>query len=199
MIKRSYKKPDKIFAGIGNRDTPTVFANQLTAAGKRLFKEQGYWWATGGNGNADNACMSVSMCGYVYPPWERFNGFPMRWPLPRTAFDKAKEYCPYWDSMSKGARALHARNMQVIAGPYVDYNDRVDLVICYTRDGCENKATYSKQTGGTGSAICFASDLDIPVVNLANPKSMEYLSIFTGVDMLDLELPKEAYFVNTAF
>ena len=191
-FEKTYKRPAKIFAGIGNRDTPLFFADLLTKVGKRL-SDDGYFWATGGSGRADEACMNVSVKGFVYPPWDRFNGLRMRHALPKKAFDKAKEFCDHWDNMTRGPRALHARNMMIITGPYIDVNDAVDLVICYTRDGCDSHASRNKGTGGTGSAISYADSLGIPIVNLFNRNAMEHLTLFTGVDFTDIVIDPVNY------
>ena len=191
-FERTYKRPEKIFAGIGNRDTPPFFAKLITFVGKRLA-DVGYFWATGGSGEADYATMNVSVRGYVYPPWDRFNGLRMKHAIPKKAYDKAKEMCDHWERMGKGPRALHARNMMIIAGPYLDPGDVVDLVICYTRDGCDCHASRSIHTGGTGSAISYADQLGIPIVNLANRNAFELLTMYTGIDFMDIEIDHKQY------
>ena len=189
---RKYKRPEKIFAGIGNRDTPEFFAKLITKIGKRLADAE-WWWATGASGEADKATMSVSMRGYIYPPWDNFEGFKMQYDIPRKAFDKASEYVNKWSSATPGFKKLHARNMMVISGPYMDPDDIVDLVLCYTRDGCDSKQTRSLATGGTGSALAFAYDCGIPIVNLANKNALELLSIYTGIDFTDIVIPDHEY------
>lgn len=157
----------------------------MTVVGKRLA-ENGYWWATGGSGNADRATMEINVKGHVYVPWPNFEGMPQSWAIPKIAFKTAEQYCPLWHKFSDGLKKLHARNMMIIAGPHIEIEDAVDLVLCYTRDGCHNKATRSPQTGGTGSAIAYADDLGIPVINLANANALELLTIFTQIDFTDI-------------
>lgn len=192
MTLKPYKRPEKIFAGIGNRDTPPYFAELITLIGKRLHAH-GYTWATGGSGNADLATMNVSMDGYLYVPWNNFSGFQMKYAIPQAAFKIASEHCPGWTKFSDGVKKLHARNMMIISGPHVNPDDAVDLVICYTRDGCDCRANRSSQTGGTGSAISYADSLDIPIINLARKNAFELLTLFTGIDFMDIEVPMDRY------
>lgn len=189
---RQYKHPELIFAGIGNRDTPKFFADLITTIGKRLA-EAGWWWSTGASGNADLATMKVSMRGYYYIPWDNFSGFKMQHDIPRKAFETAEKYVKDFKKATPGVKKLHARNMMIISGPYMDPDHLVNLVLCYTRDGCESKYTRSVRTGGTGSAIEFAYDNDIPIINLANRNALEHLTIFTGIDFMDIEIPEAEY------
>ena len=61
-------------------------------------------------------------------------------------------------ALSRGARALHARNMYQILGR--DLETAVDFVICWTPN--------SAPVGGTRTAIVLAHQHNIPVFNLGN-------------------------------
>ena len=186
MFKKPYQRPERVYAGIGNRDTPQAFLQLIQAIAQRLSKNN-YFMRTGAAPGADQAFMAGTMKGELYIPWNNYEGFPQKYAIPRIAEQTAQTYCPAWDKMSKGVRALHARNMMIIAGPHME--DPVDFVVCFTRDGCNSKAMRSPETGGTGSAIAYADDLGVPIINLANGRSLEYLTIFSGVDFMDMELP----------
>lgn len=194
MFKKPYKKPAKIYAGIGNRDTPLAFLALISEISKRLQKHS-YCLRSGAAEGADMAFMNGTMNAEIYVPWHNYNGFPMRHQIPREAERLAAQYNPHWEktNVSKGVKAMHARNMMIITGPHLE--DPVDFVVCYTRDGCDCHATRSPQTGGTGSAISYADAQQIPIINLANANSPEYLTMFSGVDFMDMVLPAQ----NTGF
>ncbi len=186
MFKKPYQRPERVYAGIGNRDTPLPYIQLIQDISKTLSKA-GYFLRTGAAQGADQAFMSGTLRGEIYVPWHNYDGFPLKYAIPREAEKTAQTYCPAWEKMSKGVRALHARNMMIISGPHM--TDPVDFVVCFTRDGCDSKAMRSPETGGTGSAIAYADDLGVPIINLAHGRSLEYLTILSGVDFMDMELP----------
>lgn len=184
MFKKEYKPPEFSYAGIGNRDTPPKFLLLITEIAKRLSKK--YVLRSGAAAGADSAFMVGTMKSEIYVPWHNYNGFPLRFAIPAGTKELIDKYHPN-RNLSKGVKAMHQRNMMIITGPHLD--DPVDLVICFTRDGCDSSATRSMETGGTGSAISYADDLEIPIINLALVNSLELLSIHTEIDFMDLELP----------
>ena len=80
---------------------------------------------------------------------------------------------PAWSRLSQGARKLMARNCFQILG--ADLNTPINVVLCWTPDGCESHKTRSQTTGGTGQAISLASIKGIPVINFFNPGSLDRL------------------------
>lgn len=194
MFKKPYRAPEKVYAGIGNRDTPPAFCQLITEIARRLHKNL-YFLRTGAAEGADQAFMEGTMNAEIYVPWHNYNGFPMRYQIPKEAERLAVQFNPHWEKMnvSRGIKAMHSRNMMIISGPHLDHP--VDFVLCYTRDGCDCAVTRSSQTGGTGSAISYADSLQVPIVNLAHVNSLEYLSVFSGVDFMDMVLPAQ----NTGF
>lgn len=177
---------EKTYAGIGNRDAPVEALEACNKASEALSK-LGYTLRTGGADGCDSAFLSYTLRAEVYVPWDRFNGIPMRFGIPKKAYELASLYVNRWANMTKGVQALHARNMMQILGPYLDAPS--DFVLCYTRDGCESKDTRTSDTGGTGSAIALASDHGITVINIANQGWAETLSVMVGHDLLYLETP----------
>jgi hypothetical protein len=69
----------------------------------------------------------------------------------------AAEYHPAWDKCSQGARAMHARNVQIILGAELDRP--VYFVICWTPGG--------KAVGRTAMGIRLSEAYGITVYNLA--------------------------------
>ena len=69
-----------------------------------------------------------------------------------------------------------ARNICQVTGETLDKPS--DFVVCWTPDGCTNKATRNKETGGTGQAIAYADTTSVPVFNLENEDDFERLIKF---------------------
>lgn len=161
----------KSYAGIGSRETPPKIL--------ALLQELGYQAATlgwnlrsGAAPGADTAfeigCNDAVGKKEIFLPWAGFNGSDslLTEGPSSIAMTIAEDIHPAWGILRRPARMLVARNMHQIAGPNMD--DPVNCVICYTPDGCESRSTYGTRTGGTGTAIAFASTLDIPIFNLCN-------------------------------
>ena len=70
---------------------------------------------------------------------------------------------PNWDRCSKGAKALHARNVYQILGGGVD--TAVDKVVCYAKE------VNGEVKGGTRTAVVLAKQYDVPVSNLFNEET----------------------------
>lgn len=188
MYKKPYVKPNKVFAGIGNRDTPFAFIDLIVEVSRRLSKA-GYTLRTGAAHGADKAFMSGTMRCELYVPWNNYEGIEQKYSPPKEAERLAEHFNQHWKNkfITRGIRALHARNMMIVAGPHLDAP--VDFVACFTRDGCEGIAMRSAETGVTGSAIAYADSLGIPIINFANKGSLQRLQELTSVDFSDLVLP----------
>jgi hypothetical protein len=100
----------------------------------------------------------------VYLPWPMFEyaadiyaASVMDRPT-RAAYDLAAQHHPVWDSLSRGARALHARNCHQILGR--DLQTPVRFVLCWHRG-----------RGGTMQAVRLATARQIPVFNLAESET----------------------------
>lgn len=168
---RAPAAPARIYTGIGSRKTPPEVLDWMRLVASRLAGK-GYILRSGAADGADSAfeagCDAAGGKAEIWLPWRGFNnhGDTGLYPSDRHA-EVAKTVHPAWDRLSRGPKALHARNVgQVLGG---DIASPADFVLCWTPDGCESEATRSKDTGGTGTAIALASRHGIPVFNLANP------------------------------
>lgn len=187
----------KIYAGIGSRKAPPEVLEKLRALAKRLAA-RGYTLRSGAADGADSAfeqgCDEVKGKKDIWIPWIGFNSYSGqgRTPVERH-YERASLVHPAWPRLANGPRALHARNIGQIAGH--DLATPVDFVLCWTPDGCESEAERSRDTGGTGTAIAYASSLGIPVFNLAKEGSYErFVAHVLAVDRKfhqDGSLPKE--------
>jgi len=101
----------------------------------------------------------------IYLPWKDFNSSksPLHH-IPIEAFEVAGDiYGPTWQYAPLTTKKFMARNMQQVMGFGLDEPSK--FVICWTPDGCTTKAARSKQTGGTGQAIAYADEMEVPVFN----------------------------------
>jgi hypothetical protein len=187
-----------VVTGIGSRDTPrdvmeemTILCGALEKAGGRL--------RSGGAGGADLACEAGfrdALNCEIYHPWHGFvpkvNGLvidvetalgrkrPLRGPggpiviagdVMARAEAIAAQTHPKWSACSRGARALHTRNIPQVLGEKLD---RVtDLILCWTVDG--------QATGGTGQALRLGMEKGVTIVNLKN--AHERAAIFAALEL----------------
>lgn len=164
------------YAGIGARATPpdVQAAMQLVAA---HLADAGWVLRSGGAPGADSAFgIGAGYAGSgsdptryeIYLPWPGFNrqSSPFDRPTPQAA-DLAAAHHPAWDRLSRGVKALQARNSHQVLG--ADLADPVEFVLAWTADGADNNETPpSSRTGGTGQAIRVAAASGVPVINLRN-------------------------------
>jgi hypothetical protein len=167
------------YAGIGSRVTPDDILQTMEDIGRRLA-QLGWCLRSGAANGADSAfelgCDSVPGPKEIFLPWERFNEhLSDLYTIKPEAYEYASKVHPRWATLKTPGRKLHARNIYQVLG--YDLNTRVSVVVCWTPDGCERKRDRSIQTGGTGTAISLASDLNVPVYNLANPNRLEQFKI----------------------
>lgn len=88
----------------------------------------------------------------------------------------AKRFHPAWNRLSSYAKKLHSRNAFQVLGK--NLNDPVDLLICWTPDGCISDKERTYNTGGTGTAISIADAYNIPVFNLQSLESKNALRTY---------------------
>ena len=161
------------YTGIGSRKTPAeVLAEMSRIAG--LLSDAGFILRSGAARGAD-AAFEAGCKGkaHIYVPWRGFSKSPfIRSFEPAVdAYKIAMALHPAWQSISRGAKALHARNCHQVLGD--NLNEPSAFVICWTPDGCESQGTRSKDTGGTATAICLAEKRGIPVYNIKNELSRD--------------------------
>lgn len=177
------------YTGIGSRKITSDMSSQLQELG-RLCSIAGLTLRSGGAHGSDSAfeqgCDRVQGNKEIYLPWTRMNGHSSTYTSPAPeAYNVASTIHPKWDSLSQGARSMHARNIHQILGP--DLDDPTNFVLCWTPDGAETIDKCTKDTGGTATAIKLACFLDITVINLRNrfgcDQALEVISQY--IDHLD--------------
>lgn len=172
------------YSGIGSRRTPQEIIRLMEKIGHRLA-ELGFTLRSGGAPGADQAferghSKFTSKNKEIYIPWSGFEGYAENSAIvlnsvssASRAFEIAEKYHPSWDSLSRGAKKLMARNTYQVLGP--NLTSKSLFVVCWTQDGAESTKECSAKTGGTGQAIRIADDYHIPIFNLQKPDALERL------------------------
>lgn len=169
---------EKIYAGIGARDTPPeVLDNMRTAAS--VLAGMGYLLRSGGARGADTAFYQGVLKvteptgnAEVYLPFEGFNshrydGDVFLGPPDKEARLLASKFHPNWTVLGDRGRNFMARDAYQVLGPNLD--QPCDFIICWTPNG--------KIVGGTGQALRMAEAYNIPVLNFGK-HSKQYISDF---------------------
>lgn len=149
------------YAGIGSRETPPEVLRLMTRLASRL-ETLGWVLRSGGAQGADAAFargVHHPEHAEIYLPWEGFGsveGGTVVGDFPRLR-EVAERFHPSWERCSRGARALHTRNVAQVLGD--SKNSTVSsMVICWTPRG--------EGGGGTGQAIRIARGYGVPVFDL---------------------------------
>lgn len=168
---------NKYYTGIGSRVISEDERSLIHKLSGKLYQE-GYTLRSGCADGADTAFWeglqgvadwhtTPPPC-QLFLPWVGFNGHS-GWPLYETVCDEdwpyfyqAKEIMtgihPAPDRLTRGAMALHTRNVPQILGPTLDKRSSF-VIFCSDQKGTEVK-------GGTRTAVELARDLGIKTFNL---------------------------------
>lgn len=170
----------KAYAGIGSRSTPKPILLLMQHVAHKLA-QQGWTLRSGGAAGADAAfeegCSFAHGKKEIYIPWQGFSdrrdgqegAILVREPsVVATATAMAMSLHPAWDNCSRGARALHTRNMYQIMGREMIRSVR--FVLYYAPEGIDGLPT-----GGTRTAVALAQASAIPTTNLLHKSSQERL------------------------
>jgi hypothetical protein len=147
---------NKIYAGIGSRETPPDILKVMEKLGRKLAKEE---WVlrSGGARGADSAfhkgCLDVSGQAEIFTAQHST----------QESIELAAKYHPNWEACDNYARRLHARNGLILLGKNLD--TPVSAIVCWTSEG--------KITGGTGQALRMVADYNIVVRNLSIKEDLD--------------------------
>lgn len=156
----------KVYAGIGNPDTPPDILAQMVKIAQKL-SGMGYTVRTSGGGPADDTFETNTSQVEVYLPWKNFNKKTSQYVRNhKDAPSIVKPFHPTFDSMTDAVKAIIARHAHVILGP--DLNTPVDFLICWSQDGIENGDKRSIKSGYMSIPVALAASRSIPVFNLKN-------------------------------
>lgn len=155
----------RFYAGIGSRETPDEILD-LMRFGAEALANLGYILRSGHAPGADQAFELGAMSrAEIYLPWPSFERVV---PVSGTCYDRptedafrlAEEHHPAWDRLSRGARALHARNAHQVLGR--ELGTPVSFVLAWT------KSPFPQ--GGTAQAVRIAESHGIRCLNLGEPE-----------------------------
>jgi hypothetical protein len=167
VLDRAHNAPVKV-ACIGSRALSQTQLRTCMHFGNLVCANGAYV----GSGNADGADQAFqSGAGFpesvvVYLPWPGFNaealhaGYRVRVPpYPKEYEVAARECHSGFDSLSRGPRALHLRNMAIIGD--------ASFVLAWPGD--------KPWGGGTGTGIRRALQLGVPMADLSDPAVLKAL------------------------
>lgn len=164
-------KNDKNVTGIGSREVTEKYKERVIEIAK-LLDAAGYTLRSGGADGCDTLFEENMSRKKIYLPWKNFNkNKSRRYMITPEAIALASEVHPAFQYLSQGAQKLHARNCYQVLG--YKLNHPSEMVVCYTKDGCNSEASSTKRTGGTRTAIVIADRNNIPVYNLKNDADYE--------------------------
>lgn len=164
------------YTGIGSRKTPLDVCELMTRIA-RAFASAGLILRSGHAEGSDQAFENgAGSFAEIYLPWDGFNGL---WEdgalfnkdlfisarVPKIAYDIAERFHPAWERCSRGARAMHARNVHQVLGRDPEHPVLSSGVVCWTPDGSLDGQGYG--VGGTGQALRIAVAYGVHVTNLA--------------------------------
>lgn len=165
----------KYYAGIGSRETPKHIGELMGRIATNLEKNN-YILRSGGAEGGDTFFENgVKNKKDIYLPWCEYNNNKSDLIVPMFIESErlARENHSYWATLKNPVKKLMVRNVYQVLG--MNMAKQVDFIICWTKDGCESHTTRTISTGGTGMAISLASKLEIPIYNLKNEKSLEFV------------------------
>lgn len=166
----------KYYTGIGSRETPKDILALMTDIAVKL-SSKGWTLRSGGADGADTAFENGAKLKDIYLPWKRFNnreGIVLEHcDRENFAYTKASEIHPAWDKLSRGAQALHARNIFQVLG-HLENSVPSKFVVFYA------KPSGDSVSGGTRTAVECAKLYDIPVFNLYFEEVKEKMKSFIG-------------------
>jgi hypothetical protein len=152
-------KENEFYTGIGSRETPREISELMTDVARKLCA-LGMILRSGGADGADTAFENgVDDVSFkeIYLPWPGFNGRKDTVSeYSDCHIDIAKANHPSWGFLSRGARALHTRNVAQVLGE--DCSTPSQFVVCWTPNG--------ELKGGTATAMKVAYRNSIPVYNM---------------------------------
>ena len=180
----------RYYTGVGSRETPAVILDLMQEIAFKLANN-GYVLRSGGADGADLAFQKgwqraggagEGLDAEIYVPWNGFNNLSNgemgvvytlnRLPYIYQATCIAAEIHPAWDRLSRGAKALHTRNVYQVLGKNLDKPSQ--FLICYA------KPTKTGVSGGTNTAVQVAIRNNVPVFNMYHEETVERFEAYVS-------------------
>ena len=168
------KHHKKYWTGVGSRETPKDILDLMYEISLKL-DSLGWTLRSGGADGADTAFEKGAKKPDIYLPWKGFNNrqgiILEHCDRENFAYDLASKIHPAWDKLSRGASALHARNIFQVLG-HLDSMPKSKFLICYA------KPSGDSVSGGTRTAVECAKMHDVKVENLFHEDVQEKMHNF---------------------
>lgn len=172
----------KYYTGVGSRETPEHILKFIEEVAYWLAG-QGYAGRSGSAIGADSAFeqgfsnyeeingMSNKATFEAYLPWRDFSGklegsihiVTPELPNYNEAFNIASTIHPAWNRLSRGAKALHTRNVYQVLG--LDLNTPSNVLFCYAQPTKNKQGVTTGVKGGTNTAVQLAMRHNIKIYN----------------------------------
>lgn len=179
------------YTGVGSRETPQHIMDIMRKAAF-FFASKGIVLRSGKAAGADE-WFQLGVQDYaeqhtsnhlaeIYIPWRGFKteGLLPRWDrlvvdemIVSKAEQIASEIHPAWNACSRGAKALHTRNVYQVLGATLDKPS--DFLVCYAKPTANKKSIQ----GGTATAYNLAKQYGVKTFNLFFEEELEELREFT--------------------
>jgi hypothetical protein len=173
MLAATPPTAGRFYTGIGSRSTPPDILEVMERAA-HAFANQGWRLRSGHAAGADQAFEAgANGRADIYLSWPSFEANvpvygrvidgPAGW-----THDFAAGIHPAWARLTRGPRALHARNVHQVLGD-TPSSPRSSFVLCWTPESADH--------GGTATAIRLAHTHSVPVFNLADAATLERVAV----------------------
>ena len=176
----------RYYTGVGSRDITQEEYHLLKQIGTRM-SELDYWLRSGAADGSDSAfqhgaCYDQEIKTEIWIPWPSFQIDLQRstpyvdyHSLTEDLFSVARQFyldkkiIPWFDNMTRGPQALHARNYYQVVGFPSENN--ISKVCIY----CADESKKGEVAGGTRSAVMVARYYGIPTYNIRIKEQKEEL------------------------
>lgn len=162
-----------IYTGVGSRQTPARHLTTMIAIGQSMAR-RGWLLRSGAAAGADSAYEAGALRAggqtEIWLPWAGFAGHLSGIAaddsgLYGKAMQIAQQHHPAWHRLTRGARALMARNVFQVLGR--DLRTPSTFLVCYAPSPKYNHdGDVVDVAGGTGLAVRIAASYSVPVCHL---------------------------------
>jgi hypothetical protein len=173
----------RYYTGVGSRETPEEILVLMEKVAYKFAKE-GYILRSGGAGGADtafwNGASQTETPIEIFLPWNGFSGLyhdeargyyaPTKDETYARAEEITSEIHPAWGRLTRGPRALHARNVYQVLGQ--DLQTPSDFLICYS------KPSGNSISGGTRTAWEVAKKFGVRCFNLYDEENVRRVQFY---------------------
>jgi len=176
------------YTGVGSRNTPEKYKIIMYYLAKHIG-QTGMHCRSGSADGADTAFEYGALdhgCKFTsYLPWDKFNDRKAgknhicapKLDNYREAHYIASQVHSGWNSLSRGAKALHARNVYQVIGTTLDTPSLI--LVCWAKPLAKGGVV-----GGTNTAVQLAKRCNVDVFNLWNDKDLHDL-----IESFSVQLP----------